>query len=154
DGFKDVSELAAGQPTTRPDDLKAGQAMMYTSGTTGNPKGVRRPLADASPDDMAIGLAFFPLMFDFTPGNGVHLTVGPLYHAAQIMFATSSLQLGHSIVLMDKWTAQGSLEKIQRYKVTTSHFVPTMFHRILALPEEERKSYDCSSVTNIVHAAA
>ena len=67
DGFRDISELAAGQPTTRPDDLASGQAMMYTSGTTGNPKGVRRKMSDAHPDESGAAMAFFPLMFDFTP---------------------------------------------------------------------------------------
>ena len=153
-GFKDISELATGQPTTRPDQLATGQAMMYTSGTTGNPKGVRRKLSDAHPDESAVGMAFFPLMFDFTPNQGVHLTVGPLYHAAQIMFNTSSLHLGHTVVLMDKWTPEGTLERVEKYKVTTSHLVPTMFHRLLALPEDVRGKYDCTSWTNVVHAAA
>jgi long-chain acyl-CoA synthetase len=154
EGFRDVSELAEGQPTTRPDDLASGQAMMYTSGTTGNPKGVRRKMSDAHPDESGAAMAFFPLMFDFTPGTGVHLTVGPLYHAAQIMFNTSSLHLGHTVVLMDKWTPEGTLERVEKYKVTTSHLVPTMFHRLLALPESEREKYDVSSWTNVVHAAA
>jgi long-chain acyl-CoA synthetase len=70
------------------------------------------------------------------------------------MFNTSSLHLGHTVVLMDKWTPEGTLERVERYKVTTSHLVPTMFHRLLALPEEERNRYDVSSWTNVVHAAA
>jgi long-chain acyl-CoA synthetase len=154
EGFQDVSALRDGQPTTRPEDLAAGQAMMYTSGTTGNPKGVRRKLQDIGPDDAGAMMAFFPLMFDFKPGDGVHLTVGPLYHAAQITFATSSLHLGHTVVLMDKWTPIGTLERVDKYKVSTSHFVPTMFHRLLALPEEERAKYDVSSWSNVIHAAA
>ncbi|MEX2394525.1 MAG: acyl-CoA synthetase [Actinomycetota bacterium] len=154
EGFRDAAEISEGQPTTRPDDLKAGQAMMYTSGTTGNPKGVRRKMADVGPDDAGAAMAFFPLMFDFAIHEGVHLTVGPLYHAAQIMFATSSLHLGHTDVLMDKWTPEGTLERVEKYQVTTSHFVPTMFHRLLALPEDVRESYDVSSWKNCVHAAA
>ncbi len=154
DGFTDVSAIRDGQPMTRPPDLTAGQAMMYTSGTTGNPKGVRRKLTGANPDESGAAMAFFPLMFDFKPNEGVHLTVGPLYHAAQITFATSSLHLGHTVVLMDKWTPVGTLERVDKYKVTTSHFVPTMFHRLLALPKEERERYDVSSWTNVVHAAA
>jgi long-chain acyl-CoA synthetase len=154
EGWRDISELREGQPTTRPDNLKAGQPMMYTSGTTGNPKGVRRKPQDATPDEAGAAMAFFPMMFDFPPGDGVHLTVGPLYHAAQIIFATASLHMGYTNVLMDKWTPLGTLERIDKYKVTSAHFVPTMFHRMLALPEEERARYDVSSMRNAVHAAA
>ena len=77
-----------------------------------------------------------------------------MYHAAQIMFNTSSLHFGHTVVLMDKWTPEGTLERVDKYKVTTSHLVPTMFHRLLALPEEDKAKYDVSSWTNVVHAAA
>ena len=65
-----------------------------------------------------------------------------------------SLHLGHSVVLMDKWDAEGALERIERYKVTSSHMVPTMFNRMLQLPDEVRTKYDVSSTRYMVHAAA
>jgi long-chain acyl-CoA synthetase len=154
DGFEPVDELANDQPTTRPETLSSGQPMLYTSGTTGNPKGVRRRLSDQDPDTTGMMLGFYLLLYDIQPGNGVHLTCGPLYHAAALIFTTASLHLGHTVVLMDKWTPEGTLERIERYKVTSSHLVPTMFHRMLALPDDVRSKYDVSSLRNMVHAAA
>jgi long-chain acyl-CoA synthetase len=87
-------------------------------------------------------------------GTQVHLVGSPLYHTAVLMFAGASLHYGHTVVLMDRWTPEGSLELIQKYRVTTSHMVPTQFHRLLALPEEVRKRYDVSSLEHMVHAAA
>jgi long-chain acyl-CoA synthetase len=106
------------------------------------------------PDTSATMLAFFLLLFDMQPEDGVHLVAGPLYHAAVVTFTSAALHLGHTAVLMDRWTPEGTLERIDRYKVTASHMVPTMFHRMLALPEETRNSYDVSSTRHMVHAAA
>jgi long-chain acyl-CoA synthetase len=78
----------------------------------------------------------------------------PLYHTAVLNFATNHLHLGHTVVLMDKWTPEGTLERIQRYKVTNTHMVPTMFTRLLKLPEEVRKKTDVSSLTHVIHGAA
>jgi len=86
-------------------------------------------------------------------GN-VHLCGSPLYHTAVLVFAGSSLHLGHSVVLMDRWTPEDTLRLIERHRVTTSHMVPTQFHRLLALPEEVRGRYDVSSTRAMVHAAA
>ncbi len=153
-GFKPIDDLSAGRTDTRPDDLRAGQPMLYTSGTTGNPKGVRRKLPDSDPDTAGVMLGFYLLLYDIAPGNSVYLACGPGYHAAVLIFTSSSLHLGNTVVLTDKWSPEDTLQKIDRYKVTCSHMVPTMFHRLLALPEEVRNSYDMSSLRNMVHAAA
>jgi len=71
-----------------------------------------------------------------------------------LMFATSSLHIGHTLVLMDKWTPESCLEAIQKHRVTTSHMVPTQFHRLLALPEDVKARYDMSSLRHMIHAAA
>ena len=84
----------------------------------------------------------------------MHLCGSPLYHTAVLVFAASSLHYGHTVVLMDKWTPELCLEAIQRYRVTTSHMVPTQFHRLLALPEAVRARFDVSSLRHMVHAAA
>jgi long-chain acyl-CoA synthetase len=154
-GFRPYADLKNGEPTTRPENRAAGQVMNYTSGTTGRPKGVRRKLMPFDPDDVAAMYAMVLAMFGITPGDdGVHLTGSPLYHTAVLVFAGCSLHFGHTVVLMDKWTPEGSLEVIQRYRVTTSHMVPTQFHRLLALPEEVRAPYDVSSLRHMIHAAA
>jgi long-chain acyl-CoA synthetase len=154
-GFRSVAALVDGQPDAMPSDRAAGQVMNYTSGTTGRPKGVRRPLAPYDPDAVFSMFAMFLAMFGVQPDAGnVHLCGSPLYHTAVLVFAGSSLHYGHTVVLMDKWTPELCLQAIERYRVTTSHMVPTQFHRLLALPEEVKARYDVSSLRHMVHAAA
>jgi long-chain acyl-CoA synthetase len=154
-GFRPFEELIDGQPDTPPRHRVAGSPMHYTSGTTGRPKGVKRGRVDMSPEDFFGLYALFLSLFGVHPEDGhVHCTGSPMYHTAVLMWATNSLHLGHKVVLMDKWTPEGMLELIERHRVTTSHMVPTQLHRLLALPEEVRAKYDCSSVRCMVHAAA
>ena len=154
-GFRPYAELHEGRSTDAPDDRSSGQPMHYTSGTTGRPKGVKRSLADLDPDDMGGLFAMFLTLFGIEEHNGnVHLTCSPLYHTAVLMWTGCSLHLGHRVVLMDKWTPEGMLDRIDRYGVTTTHMVPTQFHRLLALPEGERSAYDVSSLRHVVHGAA
>ena len=154
-GTRPFDELVEGQPDTPPPDRVAGAAMHYTSGTTGRPKGVKRAIPDLEPDVMGELYAGFQQMFGVQPRDGhVHLTGSPLYHTAVLMWTANSLHLGHTVVLMDKWTPEGMLDRIQRYRVSTSHMVPTQFHRLLALPDDVRAGYDVSSVRCMVHAAA
>ncbi len=129
--------------------------MNYTSGTTGNPKGVYRPLSGASPEDAALGLSGILFLFGIQPhDDNVHIVGSPLYHTAVLRFSGASIHLGHTIVLMDKWVPEEMLALIERYRVTTSHMVPTQFHRLLALPEDVRSKYDMSSLQHMIHTAA
>jgi long-chain acyl-CoA synthetase len=154
-GWRPIADLTDGQPSDRPDNRSAGAPMHYTSGTTGKPKGVKRALHDLDPDDGGALYSMFLMLFGVQAEDGnVHITGSPLYHTAVLLWTTNSLHLGHKVVLMDKWSPEGMLELIERYKVTTSHMVPTQFHRLLALPEDVRAKYDCSSVRCMVHAAA
>ncbi len=154
-GFRDFEELAADQPTTAPPGRTAGMAMHYTSGTTGRPKGVRRSLPDMEPSELGSLYAMFMMLFGVQPfDDNVHLTGSPLYHTAVLLWTSNSLHLGHTIVLMDKWSPEDCLRLIDEHRVTTSHMVPTQFHRMLALPEEVRNRYDVSSTRCMVHAAA
>ena len=154
-GFRPYAELTAGQPDTPPENRAAGQVMNYTSGTTGRPKGVRRALAPYDPDAVYSMFALFLAMFGIPPENdNVHLTGSPLYHTAVLMFTGCSLHYGHTVVVMDKWTPESCLDAIQRHRVTTTHMVPTQFHRLLALPDDVKKRYDVSSLRHVIHAAA
>jgi long-chain acyl-CoA synthetase len=155
DGFRPYAELGAGQPDTLPEDRRAGLTMHYTSGTTGRPKGVRRPLPQHDPDTQAELGTFLLNLFGIPPGEGnVHLVTAPNYHTAVTQFGGTALHAGHTLVLMDAWDPQETLAKIERYRCSHTHMVPTMFRRMLRLPEEVKKAYDVSSMRWAVHAAA
>src|SRR5947207_1600733 len=154
-GFLPYQQLKEGQPTALPSDRRTGAVMNYTSGTTGKPKGVRRALPAADPETSAISSGGMLLLFGLQPhDDNVHICGSPLYHTAVLVFAGGALQLGHTVVVMDKWTPEGMLELIDRYRVTSSHMVPTQFHRLLALPDEVKAKYELSSLRHMVHAAA
>jgi long-chain acyl-CoA synthetase len=153
-GFNRYQDLKAGQATTPPDGRSLGAVMNYTSGTTGRPKGVRRPLPETPIEDTDLGapLAGYKITRD-EPDN-VHLLACPWYHTAPTILAAPSMHLGHTLVIMDRFQPEQALELIQRYRVTLTHLVPTQFVRLLALPEEERRHYDTSSLRHVIHGAA
>jgi len=130
----------------------AGGVMMYTSGTTGRPKGVKRTrpgditktLATWASTGKAIGL----------DGSGPHLITGPMYHAAPLLYAFYDLLNGASVIIMQAWDAQQALSLIERYRVTHTHFVPTMFTRCLRDRAGFDREYDLSSLTMVLHGAA
>jgi long-chain acyl-CoA synthetase len=154
-GFRPVEVLREGQSPDPPPERTAGSLMFYTSGTTGRPKGVRRPLAGASPDDIAEILTALPQFFGITPGRpNAHLVTSPHYHTAVTQFATAALHMGHCLVFMDGWDSEQMLALVERYRVTSTHMVPTQFTRLLALPEATRRRYDLSSMRWLLHAAA
>lgn len=153
-GFRPLDELASGHPATPPSDRSLGGPMLYTSGTTGRPKGVRRPLTGASPDAVTVPNYFFFAGFDIAGAENVHICGSPLYHTAVLNFVAISLQLGQLVVLMDKWSPEDMLRLVERHGVTQSHMVPTQFARLLELPESVRERYDVSSLRTVVHGAA
>ncbi len=129
--------------------------MMYTSGTTGQPKGVRRPLPEGDPDDVAATTAAVVCQgFGITVESGVHLVCGPMYHAGPFVGVSTALHAGHTVVIMRQWTPERFLELVERYRVTNTQMVPTMFVRLLALPEEARARADVSSIESIFHTGA
>ncbi len=154
-GFRPYEDLKDGRSDATPEDRTTGDIMNYTAGTTGRPKGVRRPASPFDPDTNAELNGLFLMLFGIQPKDGnVHLVVSPLYHTAVLRFASSSLHMGHTVVLMDRWTPEGTLERIERYRVTSSHMVPTQFHRLLALPGDEQNAHDLKSLRYMIHSAA
>jgi long-chain acyl-CoA synthetase len=154
-GFASYARLRDTQPTSPPQDRTIGDVMNYTSGTTGNPKGVYRPLSGATPEEAALGLSGILLLFGINPqDDNVHIVGSPLYHTAVLRFGGASIHFGHTLVLMDKWLPEEMLRLIEAHGVTTSHMVPTQFHRLLSLPDDVRGRYDISSLRHMIHAAA
>ncbi|GII53382.1 putative acyl-CoA ligase [Planotetraspora thailandica] len=155
DGFRPVADLTEGRSDALPEGRTAGATMHYTSGTTGRPKGVRRPLTGLDPDDAAELMTSLLRLFGITPGRpNAHLVTSPNYHTAVTQFGGTALHMGHTLVYMDRWDAEETLQLCERHGVTNSHMVPTQFKRLLALPDDVRSRYDLSSLRWMIHAAA
>lgn len=156
EGEEDYEAALAAQPAEPIADQAPGQYMLYSSGTTGRPKGVK----PAPPEDDDV-LATNPLMGLAVMGAGmpadgsmVYLSPAPLYHAAPIGWCTTAQRLGGTVVVMEKFDPEHALETIEKYKVTDSQWVPTHFVRMLKLDPEVRTRYDLSSHQRALHAAA
>jgi long-chain acyl-CoA synthetase len=148
-GTVSYDDLLAAESPDDLDDPTPGTTMLYTSGTTGRPKGVKRPPG-------ATGATTSINLFGYEEGGSdVHLCTGPLYHAAPLAFSLAiPLNFGVGVVLMERWDAEDALALIDRYRVTHTHMVPTMFHRLLSLPEDVRARYDITSLRSVLHGAA
>jgi long-chain acyl-CoA synthetase len=154
-GFQNYASFRDRQGTGIAPDRASGTMMTYTSGTTGRPKGVRRALPTDTPEEMGAKYTGMLQLFGLRPrDHNVHIVGSPLYHTAVLSFATNHLHLGHSVVLMKRWDAEAMLAKIEKYRVTCSHMVPTQFNRLLAMPEGKKRKYDLSSLRCMVHSAA
>lgn len=135
-------------------DRALGREMLYSSGTTGKPKGIRRALVGfAERYKPEVGIDVWRKNFQID-GDAVYLCPAPLYHAAPLRYVMRVLDMGGTCVIMQKFDALTSLEMIERYRVTHSQWVPTMFIRLLELSDQTRARYDLSSMQSCVHAAA
>jgi acyl-CoA synthetase (AMP-forming)/AMP-acid ligase II len=152
-GYESYEAAVAAQPAEPLPDRREGVDMLYSSGTTGRPKGVKTPAPDAA---LGEGLSLVPLvtmLFGFD-GESTYLSPAPLYHAAPLRFSMTMHRLGGTAVIMEHFDAEEFLALVERYRVTCTQVVPTMFIRMLKLPEETRTRYDLSSLRSAVHAAA
>jgi long-chain acyl-CoA synthetase len=153
-GWPQIEAALAAMPTTRIADERAGVDMLYSSGTTGRPKGVRIPLpAEPALDAPSPLLMLTMHLYGFRP-DSVYISPAPLYHAAPLRFCMSIHKLGGTVVMMKKFDPENVLRFIDKYKATCGQFVPTHFVRMLKLEPEVRAKYDISSLTSAVHAAA
>ena len=153
DGFESYEEAVAAMPATEVDDPAQGQDMLYSSGTTGRPKGVKIPLtgnaADAPTGVASLGMLLYSFSAEMT-----YLSPAPLYHAAPLRFCMAVHQIGGTLVVMEHFDPVEYLRLIEQHKATHTQVVPTMFVRMLKLPPDERSKFDVSSLQVCIHAAA
>jgi long-chain acyl-CoA synthetase len=151
--FRSFDDALAAMPTTPIADPSEGIEMFYSSGTTGQPKGVRKPLPE---DPFGIPHASHRVAMTRYEMDErmVYLSPAPLYHAAPLGYNIRTLRAGGLTVIMEKFDAEEALALIENYRVTHSQWVPTHFIRLLRLPEDIRKRYDISSLRYAIHAAA
>jgi fatty-acyl-CoA synthase len=136
-----------------PDQPRGGD-LLYSSGTTGRPKGIRTPIPQRQVDEPGdLAVAMFGGMYAMDPDT-VYLSPAPVYHAAPLRFCSMVHALGGTIVMMEHFDPEQALAAIERYRVTHTQMVPTMFIRMLKLPPAVRRRYDHSSLRVAVHAAA
>jgi long-chain acyl-CoA synthetase len=153
-GFIPESTLLTGHPSTPPPDRTQGDAIRYSSGTTGKPKGIVRPLDGRDPSMAANAMAIFGRAFDFRPFDGAHLVSTGMHHAGCQSFYLGALNVGQPLAILGRFDAEKTLAAIEEHRVTTAYMVPTQFVRMLKLPPEARAGYDVSSLHSVVHSAA
>jgi len=152
-GWESFEASVAGCPTEPVPDESLGAAMLYSSGTTGQPKGILRELPEVAPSESLAVMQFVSALFGFREGM-TYLNPAPLYHSAPAASVSAALRLGATTVVMEHFDPEQWLALVDRYRVTHCQMVPVMFSRLLHLPEEVRARYDTSSLECIVHAAA
>ena len=151
--FEPFEAVMSKYSTDYVDNEKLGAAMLYSSGTTGRPKGIFRPLPDMSPGEILPALLGLRFMFGFREGMR-YLSPAPLYHSAPQASVSGALRLGATCVIMERFDPAQYLELVAQHRITNSQVVPTMFSRMLKLPEDVRANADVSSLEIVVHAAA
>ena len=150
---RNLEDALAGLPDTPVADEALGTAMLYSSGTTGRPKGILRPLPEAAP---AHGMPLFDFLtglWEYRP-DMVYLSPAPLYHSAPQAAVNLTIRSGGTAVIMEHFDPEQYLALVQKHRVTHSQLVPTMFSRMLKLPQDAREAYDLSSLEIAIHAAA
>ncbi len=153
-GYGIWEDAVAVMPDTPIADERAGTSMLYSSGTTGRPKGVKLNLPEDPAIDRPISTSTLSqALFRATPDT-IYLSPAPLYHAAPLAFSMAMQKIGATVVLMKKFDPEAALAHIEKYKITCSQWVPTHFVRLLKLPEAARTKHDLSTLNCAIHAAA
>jgi acyl-CoA synthetase (AMP-forming)/AMP-acid ligase II len=154
DGFRSFDKEVIVRPTTPITDEVAGYDMLYSSGTTGRPKGIKRAFEGQSIDQPSPFLKLLCANMCGMNADTVYLSPAPLYHAAPLRFNMMATVLGGTSVIMESFDPEQFLKLVEKHKATQSQLVPTMFVRMLKLPDEVRRRYDVSSLKGAIHAAA
>jgi fatty-acyl-CoA synthase len=152
-GTEDYAALISAHPTDRLPDEAEGVDFLYSSGTTGRPKAIKTELPLHPIGTPPAIVPLFERLYGFGQDT-VYLSPAPLYHSAPLRFNMAVQRLGGTTIVMDRFDGASALELIERYRVTHTQMVPTMFVRLLRLPGAERNRYDVSSLRAVVHAAA
>ncbi len=150
---RNLTEATAEFPATPIADETLGTPMLYSSGTTGRPKGVLRPLPNQPPVQPHPLIAALGKLWRFRDGQ-VYLSPAPLYHAAPLTGVSATIRFGGTAIIMERFDPERFLELVEKHRVTHTQLVPTMFSRMLKLPEHARRAYDLSSLEVAIHAAA
>lgn len=151
DGFGDYeAAISSAAPLV---DQREGAPLLYSSGTSGRPKGIQPSLPQVPWDSDDALAARFRTTYSMEPGD-VFLSPAPLYHSAPLLYCMAAHRVGATVVLLDRFDARGALEVIERWRVTHSQWVPTMFQRLLDLPLADRDRFDLSSHRVAIHGAA
>ncbi|MAT06418.1 MAG: acyl-CoA synthetase, partial [Acidimicrobiaceae bacterium] len=153
DRVRDYVEATASFPDAPIADERLGGAMLYSSGTTGRPKGIARPLPDQPPAEVTPLFGFLTGLWHYRE-DMIYLSPAPLYHSAPQAAVNLTIRIGGTVIIMERFDPVEYVGLVERYQVTHSQLVPTMFSRMLKLPEEERTRFDLSSLEFAVHAAA
>lgn len=153
DCLSDWGAVCAAQPATPIADETNGGRMVYSSGTTGRPKGIRHPPTGTDPVQPNPAAALFGKLYPLNRDT-VYLSPAPLYHSAPLGFTTAVQSLGGKVVVMTKFEPEQFLQEVERHRATLTQVVPTMFVKLLKLPEAVRTKYDLSSLQAVIHAAA
>ena len=148
-----LREATADLPATPIEDEAIGTAMLYSSGTTGRPKGILRPLPEQSPSQQLPLFDFLQKLWHYREGM-IYLSPAPLYHSAPQAAVNLTIRVGGTVVIMESFDPERYLQLVEQWGITHSQLVPTMFSRMLKLPEEVRNRYDLSSLEVAIHAAA
>ncbi len=152
-GYESYEDAVAAHPAAPVSDECEGQDMLYSSGTTGRPKGVRVPLSGNPAGSPTPLVRLLVALYGFG-ADSAYLSPAPLYHAAPLRFCMNLQRLGATCVLMERFEPLAALRLIEEHRISHSQWVPTMFVRMLKLPAEERHRFDLSSLRVAVHAAA
>ena len=152
-GFESWEDAIEDMPAEKIADESTGVSMLYSSGTTGRPKGILKPLPEGEYGAEEDGPNLFAMLYGVTE-ESIYLSPAPMYHSAPLTFTMAFMGMGATCIVMQHFEAEAALATIEKYQATHSQWVPTMFIRMLKLDDELRLKYDVTSLQVAIHAAA